>query len=391
MNKLLKIYNFSNFKIKKGQGVFLFDDKNKKYLDFSAGIAVNTLGYNHPLIKKVLKEQLKTGILHLSGSQLHKYKILLSSLLSNLTNKGNIYFCNSGTESVEAALKFSKLWGHINNNKSEIISMQRGFHGRTYGSLSVGSNKYYKTGVGRILSNIKFCQFNNSEHLSKLINPKKTLAIIIEFIQGDGGIYVCNKDFARTIKKICKKYNILLIADEIQSGMGRTGKLFSYEHFGIKPDIITLAKSLGGGYPVAATIVNNKVSKSIKLGKHGSTFGGGMMQTRLAYNILKLINKKIFLKDVTKKGIYFYNKLNLLKNKYPNIIKEIRGSGLMLAIEFKKNYKAKKITNLFLKNGLIITAVGNNSVRITPPLIIKKNEIDLGIKKIKSVLDYCNK
>ena len=204
MNKLLKVYNFSKFKITKGQGVYLFDENNKKYIDFSSGIAVNALGYNHPLIRKVIKEQLKTGILHLSGSLLHKYKILLSSLLSDLTNKGRVYFSNSGTESIEAALRFAKIWGNSNQKKFEIISMQRSFHGRTLGSLSIGSNKFYKTGIGQVPKNVKFCKFNDSQHLKTLINPKKTLAIIIECIQGDGGIYVCTKEFANSIKKICK-------------------------------------------------------------------------------------------------------------------------------------------------------------------------------------------
>ena len=388
MNKLLKVYNFSKFKITKGQGVFLFDENNKKYIDFSSGIAVNALGYNHPLIRKVVKEQLKTGILHLSGSQLHKYKILLSSLLSDLTNKGRVYFSNSGTESIEAALKFAKIWGNSNKKKFEIISMQRSFHGRTLGSLSLGSNRFYKTGIGQIPKHVKFCKFNDSQHLKKLINPQKTLAIIIECIQGDGGIYVCTKEFAKSIKKICKKYKILLIVDEVQTGLGRTGKLFSYEHYAFKPDIITVAKALGTGYPIAATIINTKISHCIKLGKHGSTFGGGMMQTRLAYNILKFINKKNFIKEISKKGLYLYKQLKLLKKQFPSIIKEIRGIGLILAIEFKSNYKATKILDLSLKNGLIMTSISNNSLRITPPLIIKKNEIDLGIEKIKLILKY---
>ena len=386
MTKLLKIYNFSKFKITRGQGVFLFDANNKKYLDFSSGIAVNAFGYNHPLIKKVIKDQLKTGILHLSGSQLHKYKILLSSLLSDLSNKGSVYFSNSGTESIEAALKFAKIWGNTNKKKSEIISMQRSFHGRTLGSLSLGSNKFYKTGIGQIPKHVKFCKFNDSQNLKKLVSRSKTLAIIIECIQGDGGIHSCSKEFAKSIKNICKKYNILLIVDEVQTGLGRTGKFFSYEHYGFKPDIITVAKSLGAGYPVAATIINKKISNCVELGKHGSTFGGGMMQTRIAYNIIKFINRKKFIKEVEKKGNYLHKQLLILKNLFPLIIKETRGIGLMQAIEFNSNYNNNKILNLLLQNGLIVTSISNNSLRITPPLIIKKNEIDLGIKKIKLIL-----
>ena len=386
MTKLLKIYNFSKFKITKGRGVFLFDQNNKRYLDFSSGIAVNTFGYNHPLIIKVINEQLKTGILHLSGSQLHKYKILLSSELSKLSNKGSVYFSNSGTESIEAALKFAKIWGNKNKKKSEIISMQRSFHGRTLGSLSLGSNKFYKTGMGQIPKQVKFCKYNDSKNLKKLVSRTKTLAIIIECIQGDGGVHVCSKEFAKSIKNICKKYNILLIVDEVQTGLGRTGKFFSYKHYGFKPDIITVAKSLGAGYPIAATIINKKISSCVELGKHGSTFGGGMMQTRIAYNVVKFIKRKKFIKEVEKKGNYLLKQLFILKNYFPSIIKDIRGVGLMTAIEFNDNYNNNKITSLLLKNGLIVTSIGNNSIRITPPLIINRNEIDLGIKKIKLIL-----
>ena len=253
MDKLLKTFKYSKFQIVRGKGVFLFDETNKKYLDFSSGIAVNALGYNHYLINKVVSRQLKVGILHLSGSQLHKYKLLLAAQLSNLSNKGRVFFSNSGAESIEAALKFARIFGYNNKRKYEIISMKRGFHGRTFGALSLGSNKYYKKGFGYVSGQVKFCRFNDSEHLKKLVNHKKTLAIIIECVQGDGGIYVCSKEFSKTIKNICKKYKILLMVDEIQTGIGRTGKFFSYKHFGFKPDIITVAKALGSGYTISAT------------------------------------------------------------------------------------------------------------------------------------------
>ena len=203
MNKLLKTYNFSNFKITKGNGSYLYTSKNEKLLDFSAGVAVNSLGYNHPIIKKSLQDQIKTGISHLSGSQIHEFKIKLSELLSKESNKGDVFFSNSGAESIEAALKIARNYGS-RFKKDEIIAMTSSFHGRTIGALSVGSNKNYKSRIGPVPGKVKFCEFNNSSHLKKLIN-KKTVAIIIEFVQGDGGINICTKEFAKTIKEICKK------------------------------------------------------------------------------------------------------------------------------------------------------------------------------------------
>ena len=384
MKNLLKLYNFSNYTFTNGRGVYLFDKNNKKFIDFSSGIAVNALGYNHSLVNKTIKDQLKTGILHLSGSQIHKYKLELASLLSKITNKGKVFFSNSGTESIEAAIKFARIWGHLNNKKFEIISMKNGFHGRTLGSLSLGSNKFYKNNMGQILKNVKFCKFNDVEHLKKLVNPKKTLAIILECIQGDGGIHICSKEFSKSIKAICKKHNILLIIDEIQTGIGRTGKIFSYKHYGFQPDIITISKALGTGYPIAATILNTKISKVLKLGQHGSTFGGGMMQTRIALNVVKFINRKKFLLEIKKNEIYLKKILNLLKKQFPNVIKEIRGLGLMYGVELKNNYNVGKITNYCLNNGLIISGLSNNIIRITPPLIINKKEIKFGIKILKN-------
>ena len=279
--------------------------KRKKLLDFSAGVAVNSLGYNHPIIKKSLQDQIKTGISHLSGSQIHEFKVKLSSLLSKESNKGDVFFSNSGAESIEAALKIARNYGSL-SKKDEIIAMTSSFHGRTIGALSVGSNKNYKSHIGPVPGKVKFCEFNNSKHLKKLIN-KKTVAIIIEFVQGDGGINICSKEFAKTIKEICKKRKILLIADEIQGGIGRTGKIFAYKHYGVSPDIITSAKGLGSGIPIGATIVKKEISKNINIGFHGSTFGGGMLQTRVAYNVFRTINKTSFLNNVKSKGILLEN------------------------------------------------------------------------------------
>jgi acetylornithine/N-succinyldiaminopimelate aminotransferase len=384
MNKLLKTYNFSNFEIVKGNGCYLYTSQKKKLLDFSAGVAVNSLGYNHPIVKKSLQDQIKTGISHLSGSQIHEFKIKLSELLSKESNKGEVFFSNSGAESIEAAIKIARNYGsHL--NKDEIIAMTSSFHGRTIGALSVGSNKNYKSKIGPVPGKVKFCEFNNSSHLKKLVN-KKTVAIIIEFVQGDGGINICTEEFAKTIQEICKKNKILLIADEIQGGIGRTGKIFAYKHYKANPDIITSAKGLGAGIPIGATIVKKEISKNINIGFHGSTFGGGMLQTRVAYNVFKSINKTKFLNSVKSKGILLGNLLNKIQSNH-KFIKEVRVKGLMAGIEFNDSQIASKIYKDTSDNGLVTTLVKGNIIRITPPLIIKIKELKRGIKIISDCLN----
>ena len=384
MNKLLKTYNFSNFEIVKGNGCYLYTSQKKKLLDFSAGVAVNSLGYNHPIVKKSLQDQIKTGISHLSGSQIHEFKIKLSELLSKESNKGEVFFSNSGAESIEAAIKIARNYGsHL--NKDEIIAMTSSFHGRTIGALSVGSNKNYKSKIGPVPGKVKFCEFNNSSHLKKLVN-KKTVAIIIEFVQGDGGINICTEEFAKTIQEICKKNKILLIADEIQGGIGRTGKIFAYKHYKANPDIITSAKGLGAGIPIWATIVKKEISKNINIGFHGSTFGGGMLQTRVAYNVFKSINKTKFLNRVKSKGILLGNLLNKIQSNH-KFIKEVRVKGLMAGIEFNDSQIASKIYKDTSDNGLVTTLVKGNIIRITPPLIIKIKELKRGIKIISDCLN----
>ena len=384
MNKLLKTYNFSNFEIVKGNGCYLYTSQKKKLLDFSAGVAVNSLGYNHPIVKKSLQDQIKTGISHLSGSQIHEFKIKLSELLSKESNKGEVFFSNSGAESIEAAIKIARNYGsHL--NKDEIIAMTSSFHGRTIGALSVGSNKNYKSKIGPVPGKVKFCEFNNSSHLKKLVN-KKTVAIIIEFVQGDGGINICTEEFAKTIQEICKKNKILLIADEIQGGIGRTGKIFAYKHYKANPDIITSAKGLGAGIPIGATIVKKEISKNINIGFHGSTFGGGMLQTRVAYNVFKSINKTKFLNSVKSKGILLGSLLNKIQSNH-KFIKEVRVKGLMAGIEFNDSQIASKIYKDTSDNGLVTTLVKGNIIRITTPLIIKIKELKRGIKIISDCLN----
>ena len=384
MNNLLKTYKFSNFRVVKGNGCYLYTSDKRKLLDFSAGVAVNSLGYNHPVVRKSLQDQIKTGITHLSGSQMHEFKTKLSKLLSKNSNKGDVFFSNSGAESIEAALKIARNYGS-KIGRDEIIAMTSSFHGRTIGALSVGSNKKYKSNIGPVPGKVKFCKFNDVSHLKKLVN-KKTVAIIIEFVQGDGGINICSKNFAKAIKEICKNKKILLIGDEIQGGIGRTGKIFAYKHYGVNPDIITSAKGLGSGIPIGATIVKKYISKIISTGFHGSTFGGGMLQTRVSYNVFKAINTKSFLNKVIINGKYLSNLLKKIHIDHKDKIIDTRCLGLMAAIEFKTNEIASKTYDKISKNGLITTLIQGNIIRITPPLIINQKELKKGLNIISKIL-----
>ena len=382
--KLLNTYKFSDFEISKGDGSYLYTKKGQKLLDFSAGVAVNSLGYNHPVINQAMLQQVDVGITHLSGSQLHKYKIQLSEQISKNSNRGDVFFSNSGAESIETAIKIARFVGS-RDNKDEIVAMSGSFHGRTLGALSLGSNKTYKTDIGPVPGKVKFVKFNDIEDLYKQCN-NNTIAIILECIQGDGGINISNEEFTAEIQKICNDQNIILIADEIQGGMGRSGKLFSYQHYNLKPDIITLAKGLGGGIPIGATVVGKKLSKYIMTGFHGSTFGGGMLQTNIASKVFDTINSRSFLKDVQKKSDLFDQLLSELAYIYPKLITDIRIKGLMIGMQIRDNQMAKNIFEKLLKNGLITTLIQGNTIRITPPLVISEEEIELGVEIIKKTL-----
>tara|TARA_B110000093_G_C12885431_1_gene373776 strand:+ start:17 stop:817 length:801 start_codon:yes stop_codon:yes gene_type:complete len=265
--------------------------------------------------------------------------------------------------------------------------MTSSFHGRTIGALSVGHNRKYKSNIGPIPGNVIFCKFNDSNELKKKINPKKTIAILIEFVQGDGGVNICTKEFAKTINDICKKYKILLIADEIQAGVGRTGKMFAYKNYLVSPDIITMAKGLGSGIPIGATIIKNNISKIFQKGFHGSTYGGGMLQTRIALNVFNFINKKTFLNSILLKSKILELGLNKIQKKNKNKIKEIRIIGLICGIEFYDSKIANNLFNKLMRGGLVTTLVQANTIRITPPLTITKNEILYGIKIISNSLN----
>ncbi|MFH1612532.1 MAG: aspartate aminotransferase family protein [bacterium] len=363
---------------KKGKGAYLWDIQNKKYLDFLSGIGVTNLGHSHPHILKVLQKQAK-NLIHTSNLYYIESQIKLAKLLSKYSFSGQVFFCNSGTEANEAAIKLVRRYSYLKfgSEKYEIITMKNSFHGRTLGSLTATGQEKYQQYFSPLFPGFKYVEFNNFNALEKNISSK-TSAIMIEPIQGEGGINVASYDYLKKIRKLCNEKNILLIFDEVQCGIGRTGKFFCYEHYKIKPDILTLAKSLGNGLPIGAMISKKEISKYLCAGTHGSTFGGNPLICEVSFNVVLEIIK--LLPNVEKMGIYLKNKLETLQKKY-SFITEIRGLGLMIGIE--GNFEAKNIIKFCYENGVLIGSAGKNILRFLPPLIITKTDIN----KIIKILD----
>ena len=387
-NKFI-IGNYSRYPISiiRGEGSYVYDSNNKKYLDFISGIAVNNLGHSNKGIKKAIIEQLDK-LVHISNLFLIPSQIKLAKSLTSNLPRYKVFFCNSGTEANEAAFKLARKWG-IFNNKKTIISVTGGFHGRTFGSLSATTPKKYKEGFYPLVPGFKTAKFNDINSIKSIIKQdKKILAVIIEPIQGEAGVKISDKKYLQELFKICKKNKILLIADEVQVGIGRTGKLFGFENYDIKPDIITLAKALGGGIPCGAIIANPDISDFLTPGSHGTTMGGNPLAMASGLSMLNQIKKPSFLNNVNKKGELFLDKLKKLSSS--DLIKEVRGKGLILAIEFYEEKKARLFVNKCIKNGLLVLITEKYNVRILPPLNVKNNEIIESIKIMKLVLEQIN-
>ena len=376
---IISTYGGKTVAFSHGKGCKIWDIEGKEYLDLLSGIAVNGLGHSHPKLVKAIKEQAEK-LIHTSNLYLIPNQVELASILIENSFPGKCFFCNSGAEAIEAAIKFARKYG---KGRYEIITMTGSFHGRTYGALTATAQEKVHKGFEPLLPGFKYAQFNDIESVKSSITGK-TCAIMLEPIQGESGVNPADEKFMEEIKLLCDKNDLLLILDEVQCGMGRTGKLFAYEHYGITPDIVTLAKSLGGGIPIGAVIAKEKVSSCIKPGDHAATFGGNPLATKVAVTTLNIILEDNLLENVQKMGDYFKDKLENLKNKY-SFIREVRGKGLMLGVEI--NYSSKEILKKCMDKGLLIGTAGENVSRFLPPLIIQKKDIDKGITIFEEVLN----
>ena len=384
-------YNPINTTIIKGHGPWVWDLNGKKYLDTSAGIAVVNLGHTHKKINKVILRQIK-NISHTANTVNTIPKNLLAKELTKSTGMDSVFFCNSGAEAVEAALKMVRRYCQINNNPSfKIISMKNAFHGRTLYSLSAAKNPNQEKLYSPLIPEFIQCEFNNENDIIDTIHEHKDVcAIILEPIQGEGGVFPYRKGYLKAIRRICDKYNLIMILDEVQTGMGRSGKLFSYQHEEIYPDILLAAKGLGNGFPIGACLARGEFSNIFSPGDHGSTFGGSPLACTIGSKVLEIIECKKFHRHTTSISKYL---LKGLQNKLGslNSIQEIRGMGLLIGIELK--HSCTELKNLALKHGLIINITRQKVIRLTPPLIIKQKHCDIIINGLYNMLieTYPNK
>lgn len=367
----------------KGEGCFLYDVEGKKYLDFVAGIAVNALGYNYKPLNEALKNQLDR-FTHCSNLYYNKPSIEAARKLISATGLDKVFFCNSGAEANETALKLCRKYSKktFGEDKFEIISMKNSFHGRTFATITATGQEKYQKGLSPLLPGIKYCEFNNIEDLKSKIG-EHTCGILLEIIQGEGGIVAIDPQYLKEVRDLCDANNLVLIFDEIQTGIGRTGELFAYQNYGVLPDIITSAKGLGAGIPIGATIASKKVSKGFEPGDHATTFGGNPLACTAANVVLDTIVNGGLLEEIKSKGLYLRKKLLGLKDKKSNIL-EIRGQGLMQGIALE-NCNISDVLQGCMDKGLLLVGAGNNIIRFVPPLIISKEEIDMAV----TILDSC--
>ena len=383
MNALANNYNRRKIAFKKGKGSFLFSTGGEKYLDFLSGIAVNTLGHANPYLNKALLKQSRR-LWHVSNSFLIPEGETLAKKLVKNSFADSVMFVNSGAEANEAAIKIARKFFFEKGQKykNRILCVKNSFHGRTLANIFASGSKKMTEGFGPKVSGFDHFEFGNIKSLKNKIS-KKTAAIFFETALGESGIKVNSKKFLKQVKKICIKNNILLILDEVQCGIGRSGKFFAFEYSNIKPDIVPIAKGIGGGFPLGAVLMTKKVSACMGPGTHGSTFGGNPLAMSVGNAVMEQILKKNFLSNIRKLSKYFIKELNLIKNNYPDIINEVRGIGYLIGLQLKVN-QTRFIENL-TKNKLLTIRAAENVVRILPPLNVKKSELNLALKIIKKV------
>lgn len=371
-DNIMNNYSRKNVTFVKGVGSRLYDENAKEYLDFVAGVAVNCLGHSSPVIIDAIVKQSKE-LIHVSNLYWNNTQIELAKKLTDNSDFDKVFFCNSGTEAIEAALKIARKKGNKQKmNKNEIIYMANSFHGRTLGALSVTGQEKYQKDYMPLMKGTVSTPFNDKENLISQVN-ENTCGIIIEPIQGEGGVICADKEFLLLARELCNKFSALLIFDEVQCGIGRTGSLFAYQDYGVIPDIICLAKGLGGGFPIGAVMTNNEASNVFEPGDHGSTFGGNPLACAVSISILNELIDNNLIKKLDIKSKYLYSKLSTLVDKHDDII-SISGKGLLLGLKVK--VEPAKVVDLCFEKGLLVVGAGKDVIRVVPALNIPEKDID---------------
>lgn len=372
---IMNTYNRYPIVIHRGEGSYVWDTDGKKYLDFVAGIAVNSVGNANEKLVKAISEQ-ASKIIHCSNYYWNEPMIELGKLLIDNTCFDKVFFCNSGAEANEGAFKLARKYAvkyHADEIRFEIISMKNSFHGRTYAAITATGQEKYQKGLNPLLPGIKHVEFNNFDKLKKAVNSK-TCAIILEPIQGESGVHPANLDYLQKVRKLCDDLDILLIFDEVQCGVGRTGQLCAYQHYDVEPDVLTFAKGLAGGIPIGALLAKQKAADAFQPGDHASTFGGNPLAASAGTVVIKEILENGLLENVKQCGHYLNSKLNELKFSNPEIIKDVRGFGLMQAIEL--TVPSSDVIDRAIEKGLLLASAGANVIRFVPSLNINNSEID---------------
>ena len=381
---MLPNYAPADFIPEKASGSSVWDKNNKKFIDFGGGIAVNSLGHSHPKLVSALNEQSKK-LWHLSNYISNEPAINLAKQLTDLTFADKVYFSNSGSEANEAAIKMARRYHHEKGNgRDEIIAFNKSFHGRSLLNISLGASDNHRKGFGPFPAGIRHATYNDLSSVKALITAK-TAAIIIEPVQGEAGVVPAKQEFLVGVRDLCTQNGILLIMDEVQSGVGRMGNLFGYMAFGIEPDILTSAKGLGGGIPIGATLTKNDIASSMSVGSHGSTFGGNPMACAVADKVIEIVSNPNFLQEVKEKETLLVNKLEGVSKKH-QAFREIRSSGLWIGCELNNNGEVNELLDRCYESGLIAVSAGTSTLRFAPALNISEDEISEGIERLEDAL-----
>jgi acetylornithine/N-succinyldiaminopimelate aminotransferase len=385
---LLPTYDRQRVMFTRGRGVYLWDSEGRRYLDFLSGIGVNALGHGHPAIRSALKRQ-AGRLIHVSNLFFHEYQAELAKRLTKISGLQKTFFCNSGTEAWEGALKLARAFARTQNSnghkaKWRLLALENSFHGRTFGSLATTGQEKYRHPFAPLVPGVGFVAFNDAEDLKRQFDGS-VCAVCLETIQGEGGIHPLSQEFLQTARQLTDRTGALLILDEIQCGLGRTGRYFAYQHYGVTPDIVTVAKPLAAGLPLGAILTTNRVASGMHPGMHGTTFGGGPLACAVAIEFLRVLDG--LMRHVRAIGEYFCAQLEMLKARH-HCVREIRGMGLMLGMELNSADTAKAVVAQLLQKGILINRTQETVLRFLPPYVIQEKHVDQVIQALDSALPY---
>jgi acetylornithine/N-succinyldiaminopimelate aminotransferase len=377
----LDVYNRYPITLVRGQGTQVWDEDGNKYLDALAGIAVNALGHCPPAVVNAVQEQ-TAKLMHVSNLFYTEPQAQLAEALCQAAGLDRVFFCNSGAEAMEGLLKLARYVARERGKTGNIIVLEHGFHGRTLATISMGKSTYYE-GFEPLLPGITQIPFNDTEALEEAFDDQ-TIGVLFEPIQGSGGLHVVSEAFVQKANQLCEEHNALLLVDEVQSGVGRTGSFYAYQQYGILPDIVSTAKALGSGFPIGAFLAKEEVASALHRGKHGTTYGGNPVACAAGLASLHQINQPMFMQEVQAKGEHFKKRLLDLQQQYPNDITDIRGRGLMLGAELA--YPGREVAERMLERGVIVNCTSGNVIRMVPPLIINFEELDQVVETLGNAL-----